>query len=43
MQKNKVTKQDIQEKINKDTFETEADIFNFLDIPYREPKKRIKL
>ena len=41
--KNKVTKQDIQAKINKDTFETETDIFNFLDIPYREPKKRIKL
>ena len=30
--KNKVTKQDIQAKINKDTFETETDIFNFLNI-----------
>ena len=41
--KTRVPPEKIKEKIGKNNFETEEDIFNFIGIPYREPEKRIKL
>jgi DNA polymerase beta len=40
--KTRVPSEKIREQIGKDECETEEDIFKFLDIKYKEPKKRIK-
>ena len=40
--KTRVPPEKIREKIGKDECETEEDIFQFLDMEYKEPKKRVK-
>jgi len=40
--KTRVPAEKIREKIGKDECETEEDIFKFLDMKYKDPKKRIK-
>jgi len=40
--KSRVPSEKIREKIGKDECETEEDIFQFLDMKYKEPRKRIK-
>lgn len=39
--KDPVSKKDIEKKIGKDRFETEQDIFQFLDMEYKEPQDRV--
>ena len=39
--KEKISEEEIMKKIGKPIFETERDIFQFLDYPYVEPNKRI--
>lgn len=41
--KTRVPPETVESKIGKPVFETEEDIFEFLDLTYNEPKKRIKL
>ena len=41
--KTRVPPETVEAKIGKPVFETEEDIFEFLDLPYKEPKKRIQL
>jgi DNA polymerase beta len=40
--KNRVSAEKLIEKIGKNECETEEDIFDFLDMKYKEPKKRVK-
>ena len=40
--KTRVPAEKIREKIGKDECETEEDIFQFLDMKYKEPRKRVK-
>jgi DNA polymerase beta len=40
--KTRVPAEKIREKIGKDECETEEDIFKFLDMKYKDPKKRVK-
>jgi DNA polymerase beta len=41
--KTRVPSETVEAEIGKPVFETEEDIFEFLDLTYKEPKKRIKL